>query len=80
LLLSGTVAGHERDMSCVVVWGRGGEREGELKLCKRGGEPSSPAFKVNPGEEDGTSYHQNNVFFFNNNKNNIVSHKTYRSI
>jgi len=51
-------------MSCVVVWGRGGEREGELKLCKRGGEPSSPAFKVNPGEEDGTSYHQNNVFFF----------------
>jgi hypothetical protein len=75
-------AQYERDMSCVVVWGHGGEREGELKLFKRGGEPSSPAFKVNPGEEDGTPYHHNNVvlFFFNNNKNEVVSHKTYRFI
>jgi len=28
---------HERDMSCFVVWGRGEDREGELKLCRGGG-------------------------------------------
>jgi len=27
---SGIVVGHERDVSCVVVWGHGGKREREF--------------------------------------------------
>jgi hypothetical protein len=42
LLILGIMASHERDVSCVMVWGCGGEREGVEARCKGGGKSSPP--------------------------------------
>jgi hypothetical protein len=91
LLILGTVASHKRDLGCVMVWGRGGERERETKkhVANEGKKPFSPVYKIYIGKEDGVQYHLNDIvsffiyiyiyiYIYTNNQNDVVSHKTCR--
>ena len=66
MLILGTVASHKRDLGCVMVWGRGGERERETKkhVANEGKKPFSPVYKIYIGKEDGVQYHLNDIVSF----------------